>query len=263
MRTRLSHYRQRLKQKGVAGVAASQWLRFRTNNPVVGRAIELAGNKVSVDGMIFSVDCPQLTTGRKSSLAFGIYEMEERALIKRWLPSEFPVLEFGGGLGVVSCLLNRKLANPFQHLVVEANPAMITLLEHNRDINCRKFKVINKAIGCDGDHVDLNIDIQFYASSIKGQSVGRTARVRTATASSLMIEMDFAEAGIVCDVEGAEVDLISREIPTLGSRIKFIMAEMHPKIVGEDVVRSLMNDLTAFGFVLKEQLGDVVFFARD
>jgi FkbM family methyltransferase len=236
--------------------------RFQVNNPVIGRVVELFGNRVRMDGMIFSVDCPRISTGYKSTLAFGLHEMEERALIKRWLPNDLPVLEFGGGLGVVSCLVNRKLANPSRHVVVEADPGMIPVLERNRNINGLSFTVINKAIAYDCDHTDLNIDAEFIGTSIGGASVGKTIKVGTTSVSSLMAEMNFATAGIVCDIEGAEAIIIDRDMPTLGDRIRFIMAEMHPKILGEGVVEKLLSDLGALGFTLKEKMGDSVFFAR-
>ena len=51
-------------------------------------------------------------------------------------------------------------------------------------------------------------------------------------------------------------------MPILGDRIRFFMAEMHPKILGEGVVEKLLSDLGALGFTLKEKMGDSVFFAR-
>lgn len=262
----LSHYHQKLAEKGVSGIIASRYSwykgRFQFNNPFVGRIIELFGNRVRIDGMKFLIDCPQLSTGHKSTLAFGLYEVEERALVKRWLPSDLPVLEFGGGLGVVSCLVNRKLTNPSLHVVAEANPEMIPLLEHNRDINGFKFTIINKAIAYDCEHIDLNIATEFVGSSIIGASAGKTVRVKATTASSLMDEMKFHQAGIVRDIEGAEKDIINRDLPILGDRVQFFMAELHPQILGEDVVKKLLNYLPVLGFTLKEQMGDSVFFSR-
>jgi FkbM family methyltransferase len=236
--------------------------RFQVNNPIVGRAVELFGNRVRIDGMTFTVDCPQITTGHKSTLAFGLHELEERALIKRWLPSELPVLEFGGGLGVVSCLVNRRLDDPSRHIVVEANPQMIPALERNREINGREFRVINKALAYDCTHADLIIGREFVSSSTIRGAGGTTVKVTTTTVSSLMAEMGFGKAGIICDIEGAERELINREMAALGDRIQFFMAEMHPNIIGEDVVSDLLDDLMSMGFSLKQKIGDSVFFSR-
>ncbi len=237
--------------------------RFQVNNPVVGRVVELFGNRVRMDGLTYSVDCPQISTPHKSTLAFGLHEIDERTLIGRWLPSDVPVLEFGGGLGVVSCLVNSKLDEPENHIVVEANPAMVTILQRNRRINGCKFQVVSKAISYGCDHVDLNVDEQFVGSSVKGMSSGKTVRVETTSVTDLLIHGGFANAGIVCDIEGSEADIIRRELPALGDRIRFFMTEMHPKILGQQVVNDLMADLTDLGFMLKEQIGDSVFYIRE
>jgi len=189
--------------------------------------------------------------------------MDERALIGRWLPSDVPVLEFGGGLGVVSCLVNSKLDDPEKHIVVEPNPSMVAILERNRRINACKFQVVSKAISYGFDHVDLNIDEQFVSSSVKGLSNGKTIKVETTSVTDLLMQAGFESAGIVCDIEGSEAEIIERELPTLGDRIRFFMTEMHPRILGQNAVGGLMVALENLGFVLKEQLGDSVFYIRE
>lgn len=234
-------------------------VRFQINNPFVGRAVELLGNKVRMDGLIYSVDCPNITTGHKSTLAFGLHEMEERSLVGRWLPADVPVLELGGGLGVVSCLANRKLNDPSQHIVVEANPAMIPVLERNRDLNKCKFRIVNKAIGYAGDSVELNLDDEFVGSSLTGTGA-KIVTIATTNITELIGE--FNQVGIVCDIEGTEAEIIKLELPRLGERVRYFMAEMHPAVLGKDVVNSLLNDLVSLGFALKEQHGDSVFYGR-
>lgn len=236
--------------------------RFRVNNPVVGRAVELLGNRVRLDGLTYSLDTPQISRGHKSTIAFGLHEIEERHLVSRWLPSHLPVLEFGGGLGVVSCLTNRKLDRPERHVVVEANPAMIPILTENRDLNRCKFSIVNKAIAYDCEAIDLNVDEEFVGSTAKAASFGRTTRVSAATVKQIMDEAGFERAGLVCDIEGIEIDIIDREADLLASRIEFIVAEMHPAISGEaDVVRAIAK-LEAVGFTLKETLGTCVYMQK-
>src|SRR6476620_7340833 len=95
--------------------------RLQVNNPIVGRLVELSGNRLGRDGLTYSVESPNITRGHKSTLLFGLHEMEERRLIKSWLPANLPLIELGGGLGVVSCLANKTIIRPEQHVVVEAN----------------------------------------------------------------------------------------------------------------------------------------------
>lgn len=239
------------------------WDRFRVNNPVVGRAVELAGNKVRMDGLVFSVDCPQVSTGHKSTLAFQFHEMEERELAKRWVPSDIPIVELGGGLGVVSCLANRKLNDPSQHVVVEANPEMVPVLTRNRDLNRCRFVIINRALGYDADTIRFAVDGEFVASStVETNAPAKLINVPTISVETVMAEHCLDEAGIIADIEGGEVDLIRRELPRLGERIRYVLAEMHPLIVGEEIVAALKQELVEMGFEHAQTIGDSSFFAR-
>jgi FkbM family methyltransferase len=257
-----------VRRKGLLKAAsrriASYHLRFKVNNPLIGRAVELLGNRVRIDGMTFSVDCAQITRPHKSTLAFGLHEIDERKLIKRWLPDNLPVLELGGGLGVVSCLINRRLLNPVQHIVVEADPAMIPVLEQNRNINGCKFKIFNKAIAYDCEKVDINVDTEFVGTTIVNRtSQIKTTRVAATTVSDLIALAGFRDIGIVCDIEGMEAGIIERELPALKGRVQYFLVEMHPMILGTNVVDRLVADLYGLGFCLKEKVGNNAFFARN
>lgn len=236
--------------------------RFQVNNRVVGRVVELLGDRVRMDGLTYSVSAPQITRGHKSTLAFGLHEMEERALVRRWLPADVPVVEFGGGLGVVSCLTNKRLSHPKDHVVVEANPGMIAALERNRDINGCSFTVMNKALAYGVDYIDLDMGREFVGSSIKTDGGQSIRRVPTTTLSEIITGNAFEYVGIVCDIEGAEADLINNELPILGDRVRFLMAEMHPKILGSDTVDRLHSSLKRIGLLLKDTIGDCVFYSR-
>ena len=260
----LSHYRRRVTEKGVRGIISSRFdlwrLNLTINNRTVGRAIELAGNRVRMDGLTYSVDSPRIPTAHKCTIAFGYHEPEERLLVKRWLPSNVPLLELGGGLGTVACLANKKLSDPVRHVVVEADPELIPLLERNRDLNYCKFTIVNKALAYDCDHVELSLHPGFVCSNIFG-SGERTSRVQATTISDLLNEAGFSEAGIICDIEGGESHMIKRELPRLRGRIKFLLLELHAEILGECAIGELLQIVSDLGFVLKQRTGKNVFLA--
>src|SRR5262245_42251973 len=106
----------------------------RMDNRLVGRFIELRGNRVRLHGLRLSVDNPLIQRGHKSTIAFGIYELGEIQCVRRYVRSDDAVIELGGSIGVVACLTNRMLADPARHLVVEANPLLIRTLEQNRTL---------------------------------------------------------------------------------------------------------------------------------
>ena len=75
----------------------------------------------------------------------GDYEAEERELIRSYLRPEDSVLELGACIGAVSCTTNKLLADKSRHVVLEANPKLIPMLEHNRNVNGCGFTVLNRA----------------------------------------------------------------------------------------------------------------------
>ena len=234
---------------------------LQVNNVHVGRLVERLGDTVRMDGMRFSVDCPLVSTPHKSTLAFGLHEIEERALIRKWLRPDHPVVEFGGGLGVVSCLINSRLTRPDDHVVVEANPIMVPVLERNRDMNGCGFSVLNRALAYDADTVTLNIDSEFVGSSAKGAATGRTVDVKTVRLSDILQSRHWADVTVVADIEGLEKELIENEI--LSSQdIGAVMFEMHPKHLGRDGVEALIGKMKSAGFETREEIGDSIYMHR-
>src|SRR6478672_7510688 len=91
-----------------------------------------------MDGLSYSVE--PLSSTLRYTISKGRHEQPERDLVRRWLPSDAPVVEFGGGMGVVSCLTNRNLND------------------------CR-FNVVNKALGYGQETITLDVDPDFVGSS--------------------------------------------------------------------------------------------------
>jgi 16S rRNA A1518/A1519 N6-dimethyltransferase RsmA/KsgA/DIM1 with predicted DNA glycosylase/AP lyase activity len=74
----------------------------------------------------------------------GVFEKHERETIKRCLDPNLPVVEVGGCIGVVACTTNRLLQEPSKHVVVEANPDLVPVLEANRQLNQCEFVVLQR-----------------------------------------------------------------------------------------------------------------------
>jgi FkbM family methyltransferase len=235
--------------------------RLQVENRTVGRLVEIFGNRVRMDGLRYSVDSPLISTPRKSTLYFGLHEMDERALVKSWIDGRFAVIEFGGGLGVVSCLTNRRLPPGTNHVVVEANPMMIPLLERNRDLNGCTFKVINRALAYDQDWIALSIDPEFVGSSAVVEVGANDIKVPTIQLGPILHDHGFGATVVVCDIEGLERELIRREI-LQEKKIVGLLAEMHPAILGEEEVDRLLAETQAAGFTVRGRVGDSVYLER-
>lgn len=267
----LAYYLGKIEREGLPAILRrrARWYGSRAWGPLdrarlraAGWVVErLMGDRVRIDGAVFSTSSPLIAGSQKGEMLLGGHEVEERRMLGRWLPPDLPVVEFGGGLGVVSCLANRRLARPQDHVVVEANPGIVPLLERNRDLNGCRFRVVNKALAHDGEAVEFGVHPRFTASRIGG--AGATAVVAATSLEATASEAGFDEITLICDVEGAEVALVERELEVLRRRVRSLLIEIHPGIVGEEAAARIVRMLEASGFVVRDHVGINWAFTRD
>ncbi len=86
-----------------------------------------------------------IVLGKKpmNSIATGAWEDSEIQLCKKYLKSTDTILELGACIGVVSCVTNKMLDNPENHVVVEANPETSKVLALNKEKNESQFEIEN------------------------------------------------------------------------------------------------------------------------
>lgn len=189
----------------------------------------------------------------------GIYEEKERCATKRFVRPDVPVVEFGASLGVVSCLLNRRLRNPNRHVVVEANPRNLPMLIGNRNRNGCKFEILHGAAGV----AEKTIRLYLGNSALTASSITTTdnsVEVRSITLEAVIRDWGFNSCALVCDIEGSEINLIRSEIETFRSRVEVFIVEFHPLISGPEIVEEARRFLEANGFEQLWQWGDVSVF---
>jgi FkbM family methyltransferase len=224
------------------------------DNPMLGRWVELRGNPARIDGCTFTLDSPAIPTGLKALFLFDRYERAERDALRRFLDPDVPVVELGGSLGVVACLTNRRLRDPSRHVVVEANAQMLGVLEENRARNGCGFVVMHRALAYGAPTVAFHQDDDFLAGTVlEGRMVyegrpRRAVQVPTVRLRDILDAHGFARCTLVCDIEGAEVDLVAHELDVLRERVGTIIVETHPGAVGEATVRAMLDQLAGVGF---------------
>ncbi|HXT70268.1 MAG TPA: FkbM family methyltransferase [Vicinamibacterales bacterium] len=210
---------------------------------------------IVIDGHRFEFPLSMVTIPR--GLAWlGVYETPERYAVARFLNRSLPVVELGGSAGVVACMTNSLLVEPEAHVVVEANPGMAAILERNRIANGRAFTVVNCAVAYDGDSIEFPVADDYLASSLVAGS-GKTARVPAATLASLMESRGFSVCNLVCDIEGAEMEMVRREGTLLQRKVAAIVIEVHPAFVGVEAVAGLERDFDRLGFTIAWRGADV------
>ena len=225
-----------------------------------GLLVACTGNVVQVDSCTFLVSHPAIRTASKSLLLLGGYERAERELLGRYLDRSGAVIELGGSIGVVACVTNRMLRNPRRHVVVEANPDLISTLVANRNRNGCEFAVLNRALAYGEPSTTFYVDSRdFLASSVQVKS-DRAIQVPTVTLEEIIDEYGFETCSLVCDVEGAEMEMVRHEPQALQDHVALLIVEIHGWRVGQDRGAQTIQRLQQIGFhCLHEKDGTYVF----
>ncbi len=75
-----------------------------------------------------------------------VYEREEQEDTFKYIPGNAKVLELGGRYGFVSSVINHRLDDPTQHLVVEPDPNVQEALHKNRETHFCHYKIFHGII---------------------------------------------------------------------------------------------------------------------
>jgi FkbM family methyltransferase len=197
-------------------------------------------NGVSIDIQLPSDDLGCLvSSAMEFALKRNSWEQCEHSRVKQYLP-DTDVIEFGAGIGYISCIIDKKLTNK-KHLVIEANPYLIPILEHHKEINDASFTVIHKA------YDPLRDPIRFSVKSAHEGIVGKPHEVifdvQTTSIAKLIAEYDIDNYALVMDIEGAEVGLVA---DSGLNKCQMVIIEIHPPLCKIDVD----SFLKSIGFTL-------------
>lgn len=240
----------KFRKKGIRLIVRDRvrWYRLRieVNNWFVGKGVELTGNRVRMHGLRFDVDNPLVSIRYKGTLFFGRYEIEEIALVRRYVDPGLPVVELGGSIGVVASVTNRLLQQPDRHVVVEASPVLVPTLEANRTLNGCSFVIEHAAVAYGTDAVEFPVEGHFLLSRVGGS--GNSVGVRATTLGKLLDKYGFETINLISDIEGMEIELVENESEVLRDRVKTLVMETHPDIRGHDDISTMLVTLGRLGF---------------
>jgi len=246
------------------------WLDLVGKNPAIGWAIEKLGDRARVDGLIYSLAGASIPRGLKTAIALGVYEKPERLMVKKHLPPQSPVIELGGGIGVVSCLINSRLADRSQHLVVEAQPHIATLLRRNAQLNDCHFQVIEAMLGYDTAATLTTPDEFASARVVSGSAMDVSTghgnadhTLQVTTLEALLSRTGFEHFTLVCDIEGMETQMIAREASLVREHVHTLIMETHERLVGREANQAMLDTLASMGFEQADAACDVVVLKRE
>jgi FkbM family methyltransferase len=163
-------------------------------------------------------------------------------------------VECGGGLGIVACLANRRLQQPTQHLVVEANPALLPVLSRHAELKGCRFEVVQAAIGYERPTTEFFVCGNRLPSS-RERRTPRPIKVSTVTLGSLLER--YERANVICDIEGTEIELIEHEHAPW-SKVQTLILEVLEELVGAKRIRAALTKLQKrHGFTIAAVHGEV------
>ena len=255
-----------LHTRGVEGATrvslekAGMW--WRHGSPFeLGKFVGRPSPYARLDGCTFGLDSHVISPSLKYLLLTGKHEAPERTLIRRHLNRTLPLVELGGALGVVSCVANGMLADPRRHVVVEANPGLLQVLDANRRRNGCEFTVMHRAVGYGAPVLRFPVASDVLASSTFVDTAS-TVEVRTISLKSILDLHGFSRCSLVCDIEGAEVELVREEPSVLRDQVDVLIMEVHERVVGQDSIDGMLRSLKGLGFELIERVWDTIAMRR-
>ncbi len=237
---------------------SAQELRF-ARYYVDGLLFDLLDKEYRTDGLVFHIPKEATRLAHRARFRRDTHERDERDMAKRHIHPDAVVLELGACLGVVSCVINRLLTDRRNQVAVEASPLLIDTLERNRDQNGCGF-IVEQAL------VSRSSDGTFYLSDCFVMSSGDVPdgiriQVPVTTVEQLEAKHGRRFDTVFMDIQGGEYGFFCENAALL-SRLRTVILELHPHLIGEKRCQKCRDMLAMAGLVKVESLGLVEAWAR-
>ncbi len=228
----------------------------------------LNGPRFTVDGTVFTIP-PHAPLAARKALRRGSYELPERNMIAKWLPRDLPVVELGGSYGIVSHSIRRHIAPTAQLVIVEANPVLLPTCTANVALAGAPAttRVIGAALAYGAETVRFFVTDGIHTSHLPtgiNTAAGREIEVPATSLARLIADTGITgDFSLVCDIEGAEYDLLLHDTAIL-VRCAMIVMEIHPDtfIDRGSSVTAFRQMLSAAGFAIVDHHAQVIVARR-
>ena len=216
--------------------------------------------EITLEGLKFDVS--GLSTKIRNRLLSGAYESHEKQMCFDFLNANDSVLEIGGAIGFIGLVCQKKLGIK-NYSCFEANPKTSEILKRNYELNGVQPRVWNMALAHADGHVDLEVGSDFWENSICYDSSAKTGvktvRVPAGTLHTLLKLADQKVNTLIIDIEGAEQFIDFRQMP---EEISKIIIELHPGVMGQEVMYNIVATLITLGFRVAREENDTFVFLR-
>lgn len=253
LRRALDKYR----REGAIGLLASladTILGAERLDPAYAALIKRRTGHVTHHGIQLDLEFECIEDEVRARFVRGSYESVERLLVDRYVPSDTDVIELGGGVGFISCTLNRQLEEGRTHVVVEANEDLVAVLERTRSLNDASFVIEAAAYAPEAKQTRFQTGPVVTAGKSVDAEDGDS--VATTNLRDLRDLYDVDDFTLVVDIEGSEYDLVDRESDILSEHCSFVLAELHD-VAGREW-SEFVDGLRAAGFKVIDRRHGVV-----
>lgn len=197
---------------------------------------------VNIDGIRMIVDPSRVGFRTVKALYHGDYEAPERLILQKIIKPGDKILEAGAGMGLISLTMAR-IVGAKNVVSYEPMPVAYALLVDNASLNNLEIGHRPRALAARSGKISFYVDTNIVASSLFSRAASTHIEVN---ADGIEEELQATRPNtLVLDIEGAEVELIKS--CSFGGIEKIIM-EVHPHIVGEQAIGSMVESLYATGF---------------
>lgn len=229
-------------------------------HPVVGSLVgRVLRDRVPNRGITYDTSDPIVSSRVKAMLLWGLYERAEIGFIQRHIRTDRDVVELGASLGVTGSHILHRIDAGRRLVAVEANPLLTAPLGRAlaAAAPADRWSVQHAAISYGGTEVRLAID-EF---ATQGSRIGEDGVTVPATTLGRVVAGNGLDRySLVCDIEGAEADVLQAEGEVL-ARCDSAVLELHPSpTTSVDDLVTLLTDVHGFAVVARR--GPVVAVAR-
>ena len=182
-------------------------------------------------------------------------------LIDEYLPKDVAVIEVGGGIGIVSCYIDKHIDKSVVEIVLEANKKILPRLEKHREENGAYFDIISKAYEPNGRRTTLYTGNQFWSTSTVKDQNRKMTKVDGISISGIVTKFNIKQFSLVTNCEGAEFELIHNEIDVLRDKCNTMIIGFHN--VDEFDIGDTVKYITKNGFRYIEKKGKKKFLFKN
>lgn len=229
-----------------------------TSTPILAKVASVVGPTITYHGVQVDIHQDQISDTLRARFMKGSYESEERLLVDKYLLSDIDVIELGGGLGFLSCYIDKIIDGGL--IVVEPNQELIPIIERNKKINNADFIVLNQAYAPNKRQTTFTPG-ELLTTGQTQTPGNRGAKVATTSISGLIKRAAGDIVNVVVDVEGKEKDLVKKELSTLEKYCLILIVEIHN--TDDNTISEVNGLLSNSKFTLVDKCGSTYVYRNN